>query len=52
MEEQIDKLTSAALDASARGDFTERDRLYRERDALAVKLYGDEPVVGSEGRQL
>jgi hypothetical protein len=52
LETKIDELTAKAHAASASYNKAEADRLFRERDTLAQRLFGDAPIVGSAGRGL
>ena len=51
-EEKIRDLTAEASTALGRGDRVKADKLYKERGRIADALYGNEPIVGSQGRNL
>ena len=52
LESQIDDLTVKAQTALNTGKRDLANKLFEERNVLAERLYGSEPVVGSAGRSL
>ena len=52
LDDEMAELTEEALRALNRGEGRKASKLFAERDKVAERLYGGEPIVGSGGRSI
>ncbi len=52
LDDELVDLTRQIHDAQDRNDRALRDRLVRQREGIAARLYGTGPVVGGDGRTI
>ena len=52
LDDKLTELTEEALRALNRGEKRNATKLFAERDKVAERLYGNEPIVGGEGRNI